>query len=320
MSTSALALEFRNGLVIAVDAADLQKRLAAKEGVIWIHAVAPDPAVLPPAVLEVFNKCPLTFHDFHYGHPHPGIEQHRHALGFSISFPGRGRPTEFSHLGIYIEDKVLATVTKMPSPMIDELRAEWMDDPEDVGTDAPSVLRSLLDGTIDEFYPALDDIHDRAEELEENLYKVQQLDPATPLAIKRELMVVRKKISPLRDNLNSLLRIGAPLIPTSMHSQFSDLLSQCLRVTENTDLGRDIVTSIMDAQLGMVSNRLNEVLRTLTVISTILMVCSLVAGIYGMNFDTMPELRWQHGYPFALGTMAILAISILIVFRRKKWI
>ena len=320
VSKTALALEFKNGMVAEVVADDLAKRLAAKDSVIWIHAVASDPASLPEEVREIFNHCPLTFHDFHYGHPHPGIEQNRHALGFTVSFPGRERPTEYSHLGIYIGEGVLATITRKPSPMIEALRTGWIDDPEDVGIDAPSLLRSLLDAAIDEFYPALDDIHDRAELIEENLYKVKELDPTAPLAIKRELMVVRKKISPLRDNLNSLLRIGAPLIPASMHSQFSDLLSQCLRVTENADLGRDIVTSIMDAQLGMVSNRLNEVLRTLTVISTILMVCSLIAGIYGMNFTTMPELHWNLGYPFALGTMAFFAISIILIFRRKKWI
>ncbi len=88
---------------------------------------------------------------------------------------------------------------------------------------------------------------------------------------------------------------------------------------EHIDLGRDIVSSIMDAQLGVVSNRLNEVMRTLTVISTLLMVCSLIAGIYGMNFQRMPELAWAYGYPFAIFLMALSCVVVVWLFKRRGW-
>jgi magnesium transporter len=314
------ALESKGDRVLEVPADELQDRLAHAAGILWIHVDVERGSDIPPALQEAAAACPLTLHAFHYDHAYPGVEQSRTALGFVISIPGRERPTQFLTLGIVLKDKVLMTFTHEPSALVEELRRAWMDDPEDLGQETPLLLHSLLDAAIDEFYPALDDVHGRAEDLEESLYQVDELDPTAPLSLKRELMALRKRISPLRDNLNSLIRFGAPLIPTTVHSQFNDLLNHCLRVAENADLGRDIVTSIMDAQLGLVSNRLNDVMRTLTVISTLLMVCGLVAGIYGMNFATMPELHWTYGYPFALGTMVVLCLIILWLFRRRRWI
>ena len=99
-----------------------------------------------------------------------------------------------------------------------------------------------------------------------------------------------------------------------------DLYNHLLRLTENIDLGRDILSSIMEAQVNVVNNRLSKTMQTLTVVSTILMSCSLIAGIYGMNFERMPELRQPWGYPMALGMMLFASLGLLAVFRKFRWI
>lgn len=312
------ALELVDGKVRTADPTDV--RLSPpKADFAWLNVEATQNDVLPDEVREIYRLCPVTLHDILYGYVNPGIEQDRGCLAFTLSCPTREHPSRFVPLGIFLSDRRLATISPEPCPVIDEVRKAWMDDPQDVGMDAPSVLWTLLDAIIDDFYPALDDLHDRADELEQNLFQSNKMDPAGPLALKRELLVLRKRVSPVRDNLNSLIRVGAPLIPASMNMKFGDLQGHCLRLIENADLGRDIVAAIMEAQLSIASNRLNEVMRALTVISTLLMVCSLVAGIYGMNFRVMPELQWTYGYPFAMIIMGGLCLLVLWLFKRKGW-
>lgn len=226
---------------------------------------------------------------------------------------------DYSPLGIFVHANRIITASPKPSALVDELFDAWTNEPEDIGLDAASMLHSILDAVVDDYFPALDRLHDQVDELEESIYDSPNADLAAFLQLKRELLTMRKNIGPVRDNLNALIRYGAPIIPQSKVLDFTDVYNHCLRISENIDLGRDILSSIMDTHLALVSNRLNDVMRVLTVISTVLMVCSLIAGIYGMNFAHMPELQWSFGYPLAILFMVISSALIVWVFRRKGY-
>lgn len=241
-------------------------------------------------------------------------------VAFSVAWPVMGSDaaqTEF--VGILGRGDLLVTLSPQPLQDIRDLLEDWVDDPEGIGQTAPELLHTLLDAAVDSFFPCVDRIHDRTEALEDEVFEQKNYDPAAALCIKRELLEVRRAIGPLRDSINALIRHGDPWVPRSMVADYQDVSSHVLRVTESLDMARDILSTIMDAQLSVASNRLNEVMKVLTVISTLMMVCSLVAGIYGMNFRHMPELEWEYGYPFALGIMSALCVGILWLYRRKGW-
>lgn len=131
---------------------------------------------------------------------------------------------------------------------------------------------------------------------------------------------MRRHLTPLRDVVNTLLRRDVTLVPQAAKPYFQDIYDHVLRLTELIDLNRDILTTVLDAQLNIASNRLNEVMRVMTVLATLLMTGALVAGIYGMNFEFMPELHWRMGYPFAIGLMVVISLIELALFRWKKYI
>lgn len=320
-ATKALAAEIRNGRVVQVPRDRITERLDDTEHFLWVHAQVSGREPMESWLKDALGVCPLTYHDLAYEHLHSGLEQHGSTLAFIVTAAERGgEELDYVPVGFFLRPDRLVTVSPRQCKSVEQVFNAWLDDPDDIGMDGPSLLHGVLDAVLDDYFPALDDLHDQAEALEEGVYSTVRVDPTGPLKLKRQMLQMRKHISPIRDTLNAIIRQGAPLVPNSKNPEFNDLVNLTLRLTENIDLGRDIVSAIMDAQMSMVSNRLNEVVRTLTIISTLLMVCSLIAGIYGMNFERMPELSWAYGYPFALFLMAVAVLVVLFLFRRKKWI
>jgi magnesium transporter len=133
------------------------------------------------------------------------------------------------------------------------------------------------------------------------------------------MLEMRRRLGPFRDVMNSILRRELPFISDPMAPYFHDLFDNTLRLTELVDTNRDALTGLLDIHLSTVSNNLNEVMKKMTVISTVLMQTALIAGIYGMNFKTMPELEWQYGYLYSLGLMVVVGSITIIIFKRKKW-
>ncbi len=278
-------------------------------------------AHLPGFELWVADECPLTLEDVSKGYLRSGIEQRGDTIGFLVVAVQNGdQPDHYLPIGFFIRPNHLITYAPEGAPALEIVFKEWVRDPPDIGPDAATLLHSILDAILDDYFPALDRVHDKIEELEDQIYLASRVNAEAFITLKRELLQMRKQLSPIRDNINSLVRYGAPLIPQNKILDFTDLYNHCLRLAENIDLGRDILSSIMDAQLSIISNRLNEVMRTLTVVSTMLMISSLIAGIYGMNFKHMPELDWKLGYPMAIGLMVVGSVVALAIFRKRRWL
>ncbi len=140
------------------------------------------------------------------------------------------------------------------------------------------------------------------------------------LAIKRELLELRRVLGPMRDVANALLRRDIDLIDDRVEPYFQDLYDHLVRILDQLDLYRDLLASILDARLTVTSNSLNTIMKRLTAITVILMVPTMIAGIYGMNFVHMPELEWPLGYPFALGLMVAAVAAAIVYFRRRDWL
>ena len=180
---------------------------------------------------------------------------------------------------------------------------------------------ALLDTIVDNYFIILEKIGEDIENMEEEL--VTRPTPETLQTIhnlKRELIVLRKSIWPLREVVNSLERGESPLINEATGVYLRDVYDHTIQVIDTIETFRDMVSGMLDIYLSSISNKMNEVMKVLTIIATIFIPLTFVAGIYGMNFEFMPELKWHWGYFAALLVMVAVAVIMVFYFRRKRWL
>jgi len=188
-------------------------------------------------------------------------------------------------------------------------------------TGSDYLLYSLIDMIIDQYFIVMEHVSDEIEDLEEEL----DLHPSQIIShkihkLKKTLLFIRKSVWPLREVLSVLQRSDNRLIKAATRRFIRDAYEHTIHVIESLDTFRDMLSGMLDLYLSFVSNRLNEVMKVLTVITTIFIPLSFVSGVYGMNFKFMPEVSWRYGYFVILGVMALIAGLMVAYFRRKKWI
>lgn len=186
---------------------------------------------------------------------------------------------------------------------------------------------ALIDAIVDNYFIILETIGEKVESIEENL--VSNPVPETLQQIynlKQEMIHLRKSVWPLREVINSLLRQESTLIKKSTYIYLRDLYDHTIQVIDTIETFRDMISGMLDIYMSSISNKMNEVMKVLTIFAAIFIPLTFVAGVYGMNFNpgispfNMPELEWYFGYPFALFLLVGVAITMLVYFKRKKWL
>jgi magnesium transporter len=180
---------------------------------------------------------------------------------------------------------------------------------------------ALMDSIVDNYFVVLEKIGEFLEVLEEDM--IENPTPAILQdihGIKKEIIYLRRSVWPLREVINNLDRSESPLVEKVTLVFLKDLYDHTIRIIETAETYRDITSGIMDVYLSSVSNKMNEVMKTLTIIATIFIPLTFIAGVYGMNFEHMPELDWEWGYLAAWTIMVMISVSMLIYFRRKRWL
>ncbi|MGV1098246.1 magnesium/cobalt transporter CorA [Thiovibrio sp. JS02] len=185
---------------------------------------------------------------------------------------------------------------------------------------------SLLDTVVDNFFLVLEKIGEEIEELEDELIAAPSPETLQYVHyLKREMILLRKSVWPLREVIGGLQRDETQLLGDAMRMYLKDLYDHTIQVLDTVETFRDIISGMIDIYLSSVSNRMNEVMKVLTIFAVIFIPLTFIAGVYGMNFNTaaspfnMPELNWFFGYPFALFLMAGTAAAMLVYFKKKKW-
>jgi magnesium transporter len=204
------------------------------------------------------------------------------------------------------------------------IQAEILRNPRLLKKGPAWVAHALMDRMVDEYMPLIDRFDEQIEGIETQILEGTQKSDRQVIPkiirIKRSLQMLRRTTIYQREILLRLARAEFDEIPRELVPFYRDVYDHFARVTELVDSYRELVSSLLEAQFSMQSNRMNEIMKRLTIISTIMLPLSLVAGIYGMNFKHMPELEWLWGYPYALGVMLTIAVSIVTWFRVKRWI
>jgi len=179
----------------------------------------------------------------------------------------------------------------------------------------------LIDAIVDGYFAVQERLGERVEELEART--ILQSDPKMLEQIyqlKRETLFLRRSVWPVRELVTSLERVEPPLVTETLSPYLRDLYDHAVQVIDTTETMREMLSGLLEAYLSGLSNRMNEVMKVLTIIATIFIPLTFIAGIYGMNFQHMPELAWRWAYPTAMVVMAVIAGAMLYYFRRKRWL
>ncbi len=180
---------------------------------------------------------------------------------------------------------------------------------------------SLMDLVVDQYYVILEQLGETIEDLEEELVSHPLSQTLHQIhQLKRTMIILRRSVWPLREVLSQLERRESPLIQESTALYFKDVYDHIIQVIDTIETFRDMLSGMLDVYLSSVSNRLNEVMKVLTIIATIFIPLTFIAGVYGMNFENMPELKWRWGYFIIMGLMALIAGVMLVFFKKRKWI
>jgi magnesium transporter len=321
-------LRHTNGELTEVDlSSDDLSQLKAEPGVlVWLDLADPDADDLG------LLRHKLQLHDLaiedlekHRQRPKIDIYPGQHVLvAYEVIDPKRIRAAfSLGEVHLIIGTGYLVSVHWQPSPALDEVRQRWRQEPDAVATSAGGLLYAILDTIADGYFPLLDRLSERIDRLQDSI--ISGGSDAGPTAlrqvlqIKRELLELRRVVAPLRDVANALLRRDLAVVDEPLTPYFQDLYDHLVRVLDNIDLYREMLAAALDANLSVTSNNLNVIVKRLTAFTVILMVPTLIAGIYGMNFRSMPELGWPLGYGFALGLMVLLMIGTYLLFRARDW-
>jgi magnesium transporter len=180
---------------------------------------------------------------------------------------------------------------------------------------------ALLDSIVDSYFHILEKVGDRLVDLEEQLISAPDASMLTTIHhYKRELLLLRKSVWPLREVINQQHKEASPQISEGTQIYLRDLYDHTVQAIDTLEIFRDTVTGLQDLYMSSVSNRMNEIMKVLTIMASIFIPLTFIAGVYGMNFEYIPELKWRWGYFTVWGCMAGSAIVMLVFFRRKKWL
>lgn len=186
---------------------------------------------------------------------------------------------------------------------------------------ADYLFYALMDAVVDCYFSAIEKIGDKVEVIEEAIVTDPKRQSLVDLYnLKREVIYLRKQVWPMRDMINNLKRTESILITENTQIFLRDLQDHTARIIDTVETHRDLLGGIMDIHISTNANKMNEVMKVLTIISTIFIPVTFIAGVYGMNFDNMPELRTQNGYYITWGVMLFIIFGLILYFKKKKWL
>ena len=309
---------------------ELPELLEDKDNLVWVDLLGETPERIDEAkavLLDVFKFHYLTVEDCIETRNQPKIEAFPSYIYFIVHGikPGETGPGNFvtKELDGYLGENFVVTFHDQRFRSIktvkEQIRASHF-----VCKRGPAyLLHQILDQIVDLYMPIVDDFDTEINRLEERVFELKKSDTA----ILEEVMDLRRSVSRLRRisarQLEVLYRISHgefPQIPEHILPYFRDVHDHLQRISDLSESYRDLVSSLFDIHFSVVANKTNDVMKTLAVLSSIILPLSLIAGIYGMNFENMPELHTPHGYFITLAVMAVVAVILLIYFWRRGWI
>ncbi len=288
----------------------------------WVNIVDLDDATA--AQLEVeFGLHPLALEDALHRGQTPKVDDYGNVLFIVARVIEQGpEEIETSQLSLFLSPNFVITIHRRPLPQLDVVKEKiHKRAPRTISGGTDYLTYRLLDAIVDSYFPFLDHIEDTIEELEEEVMEDPTRDTLDRIhAIKGDLITLRRAMRPQRDAIGTLQRGEYAQFSPDTRTFLRDVNDHMLRVLDLLDSYRELTSALLEVYLSNISNSTNEVMKVLTIMATIVLPLTLIAGIYGMNFQNMPELASPYGYFGVLALMGLVALGMVVYFRRKGWL
>ena len=304
----------------ATDISEVKKFLG-KHPVTWLHISHPKEKDIK-SLAEIFGFHHLSLEDSIKFKQRPKFEDYDNYFFLTINLIEYSKSVEVHQLAMFVGDDYVVTICEKENNCIDGvLKRIESKNPRILANKTGFLCYLILDTVINNYFPLLDTVEGEIENIEkEILRKASKRTLQKIFRLRRNLLLMRKAIWPVREMVYELQIADMPKSEKKSSVYYRDLYDHISRVIDLTETYREMLTGALETYLSTISNNMNEVMKVLTVVASLMMVPTLISGIYGMNFRYMPELGWTYGYPFALSLMAFTMLAMLIYFRRKRWI
>jgi magnesium transporter len=318
-----IALENGKKLAKDIPVKRLTGLLKNRNTKVWVNIENPNEKEYQ-VLSDVFKFHPLEMEDCRKRLELPKIDEfddHIFIVFHRLSYDFQKHILKMKELDMFLGRNYLVTFPNEPSEMIRDLMKRCVKEPSLLAKGTDFMLHSIMNRAVDDYFPILDHWDEHMEKLESDVVEGNiKKTMKEMLKIKRDIRNFRKSMGPQRDVLNKLSHRDLPFISDKANIYFRDAYDHVFRAYSIVEDQRDTVTTIFEAYLSMVSNKLNEIMKTLTIIATIFIPLTFIVGIYGMNFKNMPELSWPLGYYTVWAVLISISIVMLAYFRRKGWI
>src|SRR5690348_808650 len=304
---------------------ELPELLQDQSNVIWVDMEEPT-AADEEVLLNVFNFHPLTVEDCRENRHYPKIEEFEDYVYFIVhGVTADTSPDRFNTIELdgFLGPNYVITYHHEMFRSINNVRSQLRTTPVACQRGPAFLLHQILDQVVDFYSPVLDDFDERIDKLEDDIFTLRRPNNeilSEIMDLKRSVLRLRRISGKQMDILHRMSRGEFWLIPEDMRPFYRDVYDHLVRVVDLADSYRDLISGSLEAYLSVVSNRLNEIMKVLTIFSAVMLPLTFIAGVYGMNFDNMPELHSRYGYYVVWILMIVIAVAMLYWFWRRGWI
>ncbi|WP_282089109.1 magnesium/cobalt transporter CorA [Aquimarina algiphila] len=274
---------------------------------------------------EFYGLHPLLLEDIVNTNQRAKIEEYETHIFLVLKMMYFNKKQEFTveHISIVLGKGYVITFQESEEDIFDPLRSRISNSKSRIRNSSSDYLGySLLDAVFDNYFVVIEHLGDKVELLEDELFNEKTNSNITQdiQSLKREILRIRRSVLPLREVIGRIIKSETDLIQEKNKDYFRDLYDHIIHVHENIDVYREMIWGLMDMYMTTISNKMNGIMKVLTIISTIFIPLTFIVGVYGMNFEYIPELKWKYSYYVLWGIMFLLFLALLIFFRKKKWL
>jgi len=311
----------RHDGVLKVEDALEQRR--GEESFVWIGLHEPTEDEFD-CVRREFDLHELAVEDAIHAHQRPKLELYGDTVLVVLKtarYLDREEVIEFGEILLFIGDGFLISVRHGDACDLHQVRDDIESKPELLRCGPGAVLHAIVDRVVDDYVPALEGLRADIEEIENDVFSPEAKSSTKRIyALRREVLEFSRAAAPLIDPIGRLAEGRYELVHPEVRHYLRDVADHLVRIDDQLDSFRDLLASVLTANLTQVGIQQNEDVRKISAVVAIIAVPTMMAGVYGMNFDHMPELRWQYGYPLVLGVMAAICFALYRYFKRAGWL
>ena len=303
--------------------AEIAQYLPKPHGFVWVELHDATAAELGE-LQQAFNLHPLAVEDALTGHQRPKIEEYGDSL-FAVLHIVEPNEDEYhiGELAIFAGPSYVVAVRSRAHQDFTEVRARMEREPKALKLGPGYILYALIDAVVDRYFPTLDNLEEELDGIEQRIFAPEGVprDNIEALyGLKQRLMIMKHAVAPLLEGVSNLSGAQVPALCSKISEYFRDIYDHLQRLNQTADSIRDTIATAISVNLSMVTLQENETMKRLAAYAALLAVPTMIAGIYGMNFEHMPELKWQFGYPLSVLVMAAIDVWLYVRFKRTKWL